>query len=260
MPAPPDANRETDMKEIDFLPEWYRNGRRRQVSYRAQCIALGGVFVVMVVWSLAATHSLSQAQAELVRMDAARQQAEGPSVESAGLESELKQLHGRVKSVQEIDSRIDVASILAELSFLIDERIVLNKVDLVAEKFAQERKDEPAQTTGNVVRVVGTPLDDKKALPLGNVRFRVVIAGVAADAGDVGALMCKLEDSPYFWQVVLAYSRDTGITSHSAGPAVTATEARDKTAETKDNVRQADVAVRASEFEIHCYLANYQQQ
>ena len=248
------------MKEIDFLPEWYRSGRRRQVSYRAQCIALGGVFVVMVVWSLAATHSLSQAQAELAGMAAARQQAEGPSVESAGLESELKQLHGRVKSVQEIDSRIDVASILAELSFLIDKRIVVSKVEFVAEKFVQERKDEPPQTVGTVVRAVGTRLDDKKVLPLGNVRFRVVITGVAADAGDVGALMCKLEDSPYFWQVVLAYSRDTGITSRSAGPARTAAEVKEKTAETNDNVRQADVSVRASEFEIHCYLANYRQQ
>lgn len=248
------------MKEIDFLPQWYRNGRRRQVSYRAQCIALSGVFVVMVVWSLAATHSLSQAQAELVKMDAARQQAEGPSVESAGLESELKQLHGRVKSVQEIDSRIDVASILAELSFLIEERIVLSRVEFVAEKVVQERKDEPAQTVGAVVRAVGTPLDDKKVLPLGNVRFRVVIAGVAADAGDVGALMCKLEDSPYFWQVILAYSRDMGITSRGAGPAVTTTEAKDKAAEAKDGVRQADAAIRASEFEIHCYLANYRQQ
>ncbi len=249
------------MKEIDFLPEWYRNGRRRQVSYRAQCIALGGVFVVMVVWSLAATHSLSQAQAELVKMDAARQQAEGPSVESAGLESELKQFHGRVKSVQEIDSRIDVASILAELSFLVDQRVVLNKVEFIAEKFGQERKkDEPAQAVGAVVRAVGTPSDERKALPLGNVRFRVVISGVAADAGDVGALMCKLEDSPYFWQVVLAYSRDTGIASRGTGPVATTAEARDKGAETKDNVRQADTPVRASEFEIHCYLANYRQQ
>jgi len=248
------------MKEIDFLPEWYRNGRRRQVSYRAQCIALSGVFVVMVVWSLAATHSLSQAQAELARMDAARQEAQGPSVEWAGLESELKQLHQRVKSVQEIDSRIDVASILAELSFLIEPRIVLNKVEFVAEKFGQERKEEIPQAVGAVVRPVATPSDDQKALPLGNVRFRVVISGVAADAGDVGDLMCKLEDSPYFWQVNLAYSRNTGITSHNAGPAAPAAEVKDKTAETKDNVRQADAPVRASEFEIHCYLANYQQQ
>jgi len=248
------------MKEIDFLPEWYRSGQRRQVSYRAQCIALSGVFVVMVVWSLAATRSLSKAEAELVEMAATHGRADNASVESAGLESELKQVRERVKSVQEIDSRIDVANILAELSFLIDERIVLSKVECVAEKLVEERKDEPLQTVGTVVRAVGTWLNDKKALPLGNVRFRVVIAGVAADARDVGALMCKLEDSPYFWQVILAYSRDTGITSRSAGPARTVAEVKEKTAERKDNIRQADARVQASEFEIHCYLANYRQQ
>jgi hypothetical protein len=134
-------------------------------------------------------------------------------------------------------------------------------VEFIAEKFGQEqKKDGPAQAVGAVVRAVGTSLDEKKGLPLGNVRFRVAIAGVAADAGDVGALMCKLEDSPYFWQVVLAYSRDTSIKSQTSGPVAMASEMKEKTADTKDNVRQADAAVRASEFEIHCYLANYRQQ
>lgn len=247
------------MKEIDFLPEWYRSGRRRQVSYRAQCIALSGVLVVMVVWGLAATHSLSKAEAELAEMAATRGQAEHASLESAGLESQLRQLRDRVRSVQEIDARIDVASILAELSFLIDERIVLSRVEFAAEKFVQERKDKPPQTVGAVVQAVGTRIDDKKALPLGNVRFRVAITGVAVDAGDVGALMCKLEDSPYFWQVVLAYSRDTGITSRGAGPVRTVAEVRDKTADTNGSGPQAGASVRASEFEIHCYLANYRQ-
>ena len=247
------------MKDIDFLPQWYRNGQRRQVSYRAQCIALSGIFVVMVVWSLVATRSLSRAEAELMTMATARGQAEIASVESAGLASELEQLRGRVKFAQDIDSRIDVASILAELSFLIDQRIVLSRVEFVAEKFAQDRKSEGPQAVGTVVRAVENRPGDKATRLLGSVRFKVVIAGVAADAGDVGVLMCKLEDSPYFWQVVLAYSRDTAIRSQTAGPAAVA-EVKEKTADTKDNVRPADTSVRASEFEINCYLANYRQR
>jgi hypothetical protein len=35
------------MKEIDFLPEWYKNGRRRRMRYRTQYAVLGCIFVVM---------------------------------------------------------------------------------------------------------------------------------------------------------------------------------------------------------------------
>ncbi|UCC96803.1 MAG: hypothetical protein JSW66_13265 [Phycisphaerales bacterium] len=248
------------MKEIDFLPEWYRNGQRRQVSYRTQCIALSGVFVAMVVWSLVATHSISKAQAEVAETAASHGQVENASVESARLESELKELRERVESVQEIDSRIDVASILAELSFLIDQRVVLRKVEFIAERFVQEQQDEPLQTAGTVVRAVRTTLNSKKAVPLGNVRFKVVVAGVAADASDVGVLMCKLEDSPYFWQVILAFSRDTEIAGQSTAPPRKETDTKDTVAETQEDVRQGSAGIQASEFEINCYLANYREQ
>ncbi|MHC4507614.1 MAG: hypothetical protein ACYTAO_01470 [Planctomycetota bacterium] len=248
------------MKEIDFLPEWYRNGQRRQISYRTQCIALSGVFVAMGVWSLAATHSISRAKAELAEMVVSHGQVEDASVESARLNSELKELRERVESVQEIDSRIDVASILAELSFLIDQRIILRKVEFIAEKFLQEQQDESLQTAGTVVRAVRTTLNSKKAIPLGNVRFKVVIAGVAADTTDVGVLMCKLEDSPYFWQVILAFSRDTEIAGRSAASPRKEADTKDTTAETKEDVRQGSAHIQASEFEINCYLANYREQ
>jgi len=248
------------MKEIDFLPEWYRSGRRRQVSYRTQCIALSGVFVVMMVWSLVATHSISQAQAELAEMATKHGQAEHVTVELAGLENGLRELRERVESVQEIDSRIDVASILAELSFLIDENVVLSKVELIAEKFVQKQQAEPSQNVSTVVRAVQTKLAEKKEMPLGNVRFKVVVAGVAADASDVGVLMCKLEDSPYFCQVILAFSRGIEITNRSTPSPVAAANAAEAPAETKAGAQGGGPSVQASEFEINCYLANYREQ
>ena len=56
------------MKEIDFLPEWYRSGRQRQMRYRTQYIALGGIFAVMMVWNLVCICSLSSAKTQLARM------------------------------------------------------------------------------------------------------------------------------------------------------------------------------------------------
>lgn len=251
------------MKEIDFLPEWYRNGQRRQVSYRTQCIALSGVFVVMMVWGLIARQSVSRAEAKLAEMAAKGGQVENVSVELTGLENEFRQLRQRVESMEEIDSRIDVASILAELSYLIDERVVLSKVELIAEKLVHRQKTELGPSANTVVRPVGTAggnRGNRKELPLGNVRFKVMIAGLAADASDVGVLMCKLEDSPYFGQVVLVFSRDMETPARRAPLLDTRTDGKEGSSKTKDAVRENDGNIRASEFEIQCYLANYREQ
>jgi type IV pilus assembly protein PilM len=43
---------EVKVREIDFLPDRYKSGRRHQVACCAQYAVLAGVFVVMIVWSL----------------------------------------------------------------------------------------------------------------------------------------------------------------------------------------------------------------
>ncbi len=222
------------MREVDFLPNWYTSGRRRQISYRTQCVALGGVFVVMMVWNFVASHSISKATAELAQEAARQAEVESASREFAAVKSEVTRLQEKVKSIEEIDSKIDVASVLAEVSFLIDEKIVLDKVEFGAERFAG--KQEGKSGSGSAVRVVRAKFGGKGAPLLGDVRFKVVISGVAADAGDVATLICKLEDSPYFCQVYPSFSRNRKI-----------------------KVRAGE-DLQVSEFEISCYLANYHEK
>jgi Tfp pilus assembly protein PilN len=250
------------MKEIDFLPEWYKSGRRRQVSYRTQYIALGGVFVVMIVWSIITTRSISQARAQVARMATDQTQAEKVSAELAGIEDEIRVLRKNAESIEQIDSRIDVASVLGEMSYLIDESIVLQKVEFIAEKLINEQEADNTPSTGAIVRAVRAKSNGTKELPLGSVRFKVMLAGVAADASDVAALMCKLEDSPYFCHVVLSYSRgDAKITVQNAPYLMK--ETTDGEGKVKSNNRVKETAnrneIQVNEFEINCYLANYRQ-
>lgn len=244
------------MKEIDFLPEWYKSGRRRQVSYRTQYIALGGVFVVMVVWNFIAMHSISRVRAQYAQMSTKQAQAEGRSAELAELQSELRDLQKKAESIEEIDSKIDVACVLAEMSFLVDEKIVLSKVVLVAEKFEDRQQAELSQQAGTVVRAVRNKLSEKRKLPLGDVRFKVVIEGVAADASNLAALICRLEDSPYFCQVVPSFSRTTVINA-AGNPSF---RSKTKRPNTKGSVQKTAENIQVSEFEISCYLANYREQ
>lgn len=248
------------MKEIDFLPEWYKSGRRRQVSYCTQCIILSGVFAVMMIWSFFAGHSISKAKAEFAQIATDYTQAESVSSEFAELENELRRLQMEIESIEETDSKIDVASVLAEMSFLADERTVLKKVEFVAEKFVDRYEAKPYPRAGAVVRVVRAKSGEKRELPLGDVRFKVVIAGVAADASDVAVLTCKLEDSPYFCQVVPSFSRNAKISIKSDSSLRAEIDVVEGILGTKNSVRKAEGNIQVSEFEINCYLANYREQ
>lgn len=224
------------MKEIDLIPKWYKRSRRRQISYRTQYAALGGVFLVMVVWNFIAGYSISKATTELAKAEPQIINAESSSREFARIESDMAQLQKKANILDEIDSKVDVASVLAEISFLIDKNVVLNNVELKAARFA---KSEDWRNGGSAVRVASSNFGGKGAVLLGDVRFKVVISGVASDASDVAALICKLEDSPYFCQVIPLFSRNRKIKTGSL---------------------HIGEDFEVSEFEISCELANYRQE
>ncbi len=225
------------MKEIDLLPEWYKSGKRRRSSYHTQYIVLAGVFTAMVAWNFSATHSVSKATAQLARAESSRAEAEHDAQQFAGLKSKVTQLQKKASQLDQLKSKINIANVLAEISFLIDEKVVLSKAEFVAENFLGEQKNRTSG--GSIVRAVRTNAElSTPGRGFGHVRFKVVISGVASDAADVADLICRLEDSPYFCEVIPLFSRNRKITGATTiGP--------------KNH--------QVSEFEIECYLANYRQ-
>ena len=221
------------MKEIDFLPEWYKSGRQRQIGYRAQVLGMGGVLLIMIVWNFITTHSISKAGAEVQQRKAMQAEAEAVSREFAGIKSEVAGLKNKVKFMEKMDSKIDIAGVLAEMSYLIDDNIVLGKVEFDAEKFVGAQRQKASGRTNTAVRAAGRNVSG--GLSLGDVRFKVVISGVATNAGDIAVLIRKLEKSPYFCQVLPSFSRNMKM----------------KVGTGKN--------FQVSEFEISCYLANYRE-
>jgi hypothetical protein len=218
------------MKEIDLLPEWYKSGRRRQISYRSQYLALGCIFAAMMVWNFITSGAISKASAQVRQHVERKTESEGTSEEFAALKNEVAVLQQKADVLEKVDSRIDIADVLAELSFLVGEKIVLGRAEIVAETIKSEKNQAK-----NIVRGAGDGTQD--AGLLGDVRFKVVIGGVAAEAGEVAQLVCRLEESEYFCLVYPSFSRSRQI----------------KTGLSK--LKTSSV----SEFEISCYLANYRQ-
>lgn len=220
------------MKEIDFLPEWYKSGKRRQVSYRTQYLAMGCALLVMVVWSFVTANSISRGEAELRQTTPIQNQSEGTSLDFDKVKSQVMQLKKQAGQINKLDSKINIANVLAELSYLVREKIVLSDVEFVAEQFEQQHSNN---SSSSAVRPARRGSTAKTQFPLGAMRFKVMIKGVASDASDVAELVIKLEDSPYFCRITSSW-RNGNVNTHAGNE-----------------------KLEVSEFEIGCYLANYRR-
>ncbi len=124
----------------------------------------------------------------------------------------------------------------------------MNRVEFIAEPLHQGEQKEETKT--QMIRVVGRTTNTDAGPALGGVRFRIVLAGVAAHPAHVPDLVCKLDESPYFQRVSLSFSRGTRIqVGAGASGASPAGRPAAKPAEMLD----------VTEFEIVCYLANYEE-
>ena len=144
------------MKEIDFLPEWYKNGRRRQVNYRLQYIIIGGVFAVMMVWNHVSVDSLAKVRAKNMELETRQSQSEKVSAKLEEYKKEISVLHEKEKILDSMDSKIIVANVLAEISYLVDESIVLEKVDFISERIQDQYISEKALLPASVVKAANS--------------------------------------------------------------------------------------------------------
>jgi hypothetical protein len=182
------------MKEVDFLPQWYQEGRRRQSSVKRQYVALAVLFLIMVVWNAFAVRSASLASAELSRDEQQAKEAERICYQFDHLVRQVKDCREGLCEMRALEGQLDLAAVLAELSTLIDGPLALESLEVTA-----ERASEPGGTDPNAW--VGGP-----------VRFPVVMKGLAQDAPAVAEVLRRIEASECFRQVNLVISRNPGPT------------------------------------------------
>jgi hypothetical protein len=210
-------------KEIDFLPEWYKAGRKRKVSYKRQYTAITSLFAILVAWSFVVDHSASVASAKIDRRDAYITINQKLTAEYNQIKGELLAIKAKADLLDSLSPKVDFANVIAELSFVINENIMLSTLDVAVEPI--ENKPENSQP---VVNIGGKDDSSDQAMPYENRRFKVSLAGIAAGAPDVAMLISQLEASPYFCNIIPGFS---------------------KTKEINENL--------VTEFQITCYVANY---
>jgi hypothetical protein len=214
---------------------------------RRQYAVLIAFFLAMVTYNTIAAHRVARVNAELTRLEDRRYWAEGILREYDAVSKQLGAHQAEAVALQRVDARIDVAAVLAEISHVIGDQVVLSRVEFLSELLPTGPKD--TDRGGSAVRIAGASRPSTKSVSLGNVRFRVALVGVATNPAEVGALVCRLDDSPYFQQVHPLFRENTIQVAATA-----------ESPSEKDGPRRGTRAVSVTEFEIVCYLANYEER
>jgi len=210
------------MNEIDFLPEWYKTGKRRRVNYRRQYIVVGGLFLAMLLWGFSGSYSISLLNAQVEVMENSISGNNMIAERYQKFQDEMSVLQSKVELLEKLDPGLKISCVLGELSYLSTDKVLITKLDIKSEKMIFEGGVSKAGS----VRFSSVQKAAGKSMPESDVRFRVIINGQAVTAAKVTSFISEVEDSPYFCQIVPGFMKNVKDSSET-------------------------------NFEISCYIANY---
>ena len=203
------------MKEIDFIPSWYHQNRRRRVWYLRRYVMILIVTAVWMLGNLIAGGIISNAYADLESLRSSYEKGLQKVDQARRLESRLLTLSRQDQMLQHFCPRTNISPVLAELSSRIGDRVVLTDLSLI--QTSLEDLDSPRQTGSAAVQVKKSGAKGDLAASQSDTVLKVVLTGMAVDSAEVAALISRLEESEYFARVVPVFSRnqqrfDTTIT------------------------------------------------
>lgn len=210
------------MKEIDFLPQWYKTGKRRRVNYRRQYIVIGGLFFGLLAWNFSAGYSVSLLNAQVAVMTNSISSNDKIADRYHKFQDNLTELQAKWRLLESLDPGVKISCVIGELSFLVEDKVMLTKLGVKGELLSKRK-------TGigkSVVSFSRGPSKGNAAMPEGDIQFKVTISGRALSAAEVTGFMSRLEKSVYFSQIVPGFMRNVKDSSET-------------------------------DFEISCYVANY---
>ncbi len=137
------------MKEIDFIPEWYRTGRKRMVSYHRQYVLMAFLFLALLAWSHATGSFVSRAKARVDKTQDLLKIEEPLSQTYNKIKAGVADLQSNAHVLERVRPRVDISHVIAELSHLVSDRIVLSRIDVRGEAL----QSAPAAVKKHVVTI-----------------------------------------------------------------------------------------------------------
>ena len=194
------------MKEIDFIPSWYHENRRRRSWYVRRYVTILILTAIWMLGNLIAGGIISNAYGNLDSLRTSYEKGLQKIDQARKLEVRLAELIRQEQVLQHLCPRTEVSPVLAELSSRIGDRIVLTNLSLI--QTSLENLDSPRQTMSGAVQVKNSAAVADESIFKSDTVQKVVLAGIAVDGSEVAALISRLEESEYFARVVPVFSRN----------------------------------------------------
>ena len=219
------------MKDIDFIPEWYKANQNRKRRYHRQYILLASLLAVMMGWSFFVGQYIERVRADVEDAQTVFEKGKAKVDEGIRLQSEIASLQHEIHILDATTPRTHVSAVIAELSFLIRDNIILSRLSFSDEEIELDN-EQPSTPAGVVVQVGSFSRGNKTSeVSLEPKRTKVILTGIAGRPADAATLISRLEQSDYFREVLPVYTK-------------------------AKKVKEFDV----TEFEIRCFVADYKIQ
>ena len=192
------------MREIDFIPDWYKKTRKKNTNYYRQYLIVGGLTAILVVWSFVNGLNVAKAKAEVEDIKLCSQTGENITTVYSELKKKYEVLNGNLELVGKVENKLCFSDVIAEISHLASENILVKEMHINSELFSEEKK------TGRASKASALENDDA-VFPPGPVKFKVTLKGLASDSLAVADLIKKLEQSSYFKNIIPGFSRNKEV-------------------------------------------------
>lgn len=199
------------MRDIDFLPEWYRQNRQRRDSRLTRTwlgmIGLGALFV----WFAVGRISLNQAQGRLAHLESQNQMVQA----GLGMIDQLAQkeavLLKKYELAEQLTPTTSCVRVLSKLAKLIPPQVAVKRLELV---------NKPSQSEGtDRLATLAAKLSGPKSAGASQEQFQkyelhVSLQGLAPSEMDVAVLVGQLSGSQDFSSVALEYCNAASLKAY----------------------------------------------
>ena len=202
------------MKDINFLPQEYREARRRHDSRVSRAwLAMIGL-CALGIWFGAGTFQLREAQAQLAHLEQQNRMVQTGLEVMDQLKGEHDKLLERYRLAQQLTPRPSCVQTLNKLAELIPPQVIVEKLDVVSKKGQSRpgRSNKLAQLADRIS--AENPLEKASQPEIRELHLSII--GLALSEMDVAILIGRLSSCQDFRNVQLEYCRSGTVEKYQA--------------------------------------------
>jgi len=188
------------VRELEFLPSWYPQARRRQRWLRLQACTTLLLVLGLGLWLGLANRNISHAQAGLTAVDAQLAQSQ----------LELEQLQVQLKLKHQLEFQRQIVS---RLGLQVEMSRMMNTLEQVMPK-EMSLCELSFDTEESIKRADGSPAGATSKDQAKNRMLRVRMLAVAPSDVDLANFLAGLTNVPFFQDVAMTTSHDKSEGGH----------------------------------------------